>query len=74
MAYHILAVGISLESKPVSGARVEAIREIEVENLSTMDKLFTLCLYTFLPPKKGQPLKNGKNACPQRVHYLEVPL
>ena len=43
----------------------------------TTDKLFTLCLYIahiFLPPKKGQPLNNGQNARPQRVHYSEVPL
>ena len=26
------------------------------------------------PPKKGQPLNNGQNACPQCVHYSEVPL
>ena len=39
--------------------------------------LFTPYLYivhTFLPPKKGQPLKNGQNARPQCVHYSEVPL
>ena len=42
-----------------------------------MDKQFALSLYivhTFLPPKKGQPLSNGQNAHPQRVHYSEVPL
>ena len=29
---------------------------------------------TFLPPKSGQPLNNGQNARPQRVHYSEVPV
>ena len=31
-------------------------------------------VYTFLPPKKGQPLNNGQKANPQCVHYQEVPL
>ena len=38
-------------------------------------QLFASCLYevhTFLPPKKGQPLNNGQNACPQCVHYSEM--
>ena len=30
--------------------------------------------HTFLPPKKGQPLNNGQNARPQRLHYSEVSL
>ena len=33
-----------------------------------------LTVHTFLPPTKGQPLNNGQNARPQRVHYSEVPL
>ena len=42
------------------------------DNLPTMDKMFTPCLYRFLPPKKGQPPYNGQNVHPQRVHYSEV--
>ena len=48
-----------------------------MDNLPTMDKLLAPYLYivhTFLPPNKGQPLNNGQNACPQCVHYSEVPL
>ena len=48
-----------------------------MDNLPTMDKLLAAYLYivhTFLPPNKGQPLNNGQNACPQCVHYSEVPL
>ena len=30
--------------------------------------------HTFLPPKKGQLLNNGRNTRPKCVHYSEVPL